>query len=140
MNNQNHIVSSGSTICISGFKSNETQKVATLINNELKPHYEIHCSPDNYGTIFLSVGEDVISESALTAKERNALPRFQFGIPSLRKFPIHDRAHVIQAIRFFNTVDRKHEKELAFNIIKAMKRYGISPTIVGERNRLITYL
>ena len=95
---------------------------------------------DNYGTIFISIGSDVISEKALTTKERDAIPSSEFGIPSLRKFPLHDKAHVIQAIRFFNTVDKKHEKELARNIIKAMEHYGINKSIVGKLNRLSTYL
>lgn len=81
-----------------------------------------------------------INEAALNAEERRALPSKSFGIPSLRKFPLNDRDHVLQAIRFFNTVDKKHEKELARNIIKAMKRYKISKQSVGDRNRLRTYL
>ena len=139
INNKHHIVSDGSTICISGFKDKDVKKASTLINTELKSD-NVHCSPDDYGTIFLSVGSDILTEKAMTIKERNELDNSQFGIPSLRKFPIHDKAHVIQAIRFFNTVDRKHEKELARNIIKAMTYYDIDITIVGERNRLKTYI
>lgn len=137
--NKKHFLSDGSTICICGFKPKDVKKASTLVNKEIKK-YGAKCSPDNYGTIFLSIGNDVITEKALTTDERNKLDYSQFGIPSLRKFPLHDKAHVIQAIRFFNTVDKKHEKELAFNIIKAMKRYNISPSIVGELNRLKTYL
>ena len=138
LNNKKHIVSDGSTICISGFKDKDTIKASTLVNQKLNNKL-IKCSPDNYGTIFLSIGSDVLTETALTSSERNELDSNQFGIPSLRKFPLHDKAHVIQAIRFFNTVDRKHEKELAHNIIKAMKFYDIHFSIVGERNRLGTY-
>lgn len=139
INNKSHIVSDGSSICISGFKNNELNRASKLVNQELK-NEKIHCSPDNYGTIFISVGSDILTEKALTTKERNELSDSQFGIPSLRKFPLHDKAHVIQAIRFFNTVDRKHEKELARNIVKSMKYYGIDFSIIGERNRLKSYL
>ena len=139
INNKRHIVSDGSTICISGFKNKELPKAVRLLTEKLGSP-EIKFSPDNYGTLFLSIGTDVVAESALSTKERNNLDDSQFGIPSLRKFPLHDKAHVIQAIRFFNTVDRKHEKELAHNLLKAMDRYEIDTAIIGERNRLITYV
>jgi 8-oxo-dGTP pyrophosphatase MutT (NUDIX family) len=83
---------------------------------------------------------NIVKENALTTKERKKLDSSKFGIPSLRKFPLHDKDHVIQAIRFFNTVDKKYEKELAENIIKAMKHYGIKFSVIGERNRLQSYL
>lgn len=139
LHDKKFFISDGRTCLISGFKQNEVCKVSSLLNTEFKTD-DIEFTPDNYGTIFLSVGSDVIAEKALTTEERNQLDSNQFGIPSLRKFPIHDRAHVIQAIRFFNEVDKKHEKELAYNIIKAMRYYKIDFSIVGERNRLITYI
>lgn len=86
------------------------------------------------------IKDKIINVKALSTKERNELDYSQFGIPSLRKFPLHDKEHVIQAIRFFNTVDRKHEKELAYNIIKAMRKYNIEFSTVGDRNRLQSYL
>ena len=131
-------ISDGSTICISGFKDKDVKKAAELLNNNY--NNDVHCSPDNYGTLFLSINSDILTEKALTQKERNALDASNFGIPSLRKFPLHDRAHIIQSIRFFNTVDKKHEKELAYNLIKAMKTYNIDFSIVGERNRLQSYI
>ena len=72
--------------------------------------------------------------------DRNSLPNSTFGIPSQRKFPLNDKAHVLAAIRMFNRVDREHEKELAHNIIKAMDKYGIKSDMVGKKNRLQTYL
>jgi hypothetical protein len=47
---------------------------------------------------------------------------------------------VLAAIRMFNHVDSAHEAELARNIKKKMKEYGISPDQVGENNRLKKYL
>ena len=81
-----------------------------------------------------------ITESTLSSKDRNSLPNSTFGIPSQRKFPLNDKAHVLAAIRMFNRVDREHEKELAHNIIKAMDKYGIKSDMVGKKNRLQTYL
>lgn len=139
INNKRHFLSDGSTICISGFLNKDVKRASSLLNEKFKDT-GIQCTPDNYGTIFLSIGSDILTEKALSAEDRNSLDPSDFGIPSLRKFPLHDKAHVIQAIRFFNTVDKKHEKELAYNIIKAMNLYGIDFSIVGERNRLKTYL
>ena len=80
------------------------------------------------------------NESTLPSKERNKLDDDVFGIPSLRKYPLNDKAHVLAAIRMFNRVDRKHEKELAHNIIAAMEKYKISKDIIGPKNRLQSYI
>lgn len=138
LNNTRYLITDGSTICISGLTNSENQKASNLINNKLK-NAGVRCYADNYGTIFLSVGSKIITEKALSTRERNNLDYIEFGIPSLRKFPLNDRKHVIQAIRFFNTVDRDHERELAINIIKAMKKYNIEFYIIGELNRLNSY-
>lgn len=81
-----------------------------------------------------------INESTLSSKERSKLDDDIFGIPSLRKYPLNDKAHVLAAIRMFNRVDRKHEKELAHNIITAMEKYKISTDIIGPKNRLQSYI
>ena len=81
-----------------------------------------------------------MSESTLPSKERRKLDDDMFGIPSLRKYPLNDKAHVLAAIRMFNRVDRKHEKELAHNIIAAMEKYKISTDIIGPKNRLQSYI
>ena len=81
-----------------------------------------------------------INESTLPSKERSKLDDDAFGIPSLRKYPLNDKAHVLAAIRMFNRVDRKHEKELAYNIIAAMEKYKISKDIIGLKNRLQSYI
>lgn len=76
-----------------------------------------------------------LDEAKLKADERT-----EFGIPSLKKYPMPDRGHVMAAIRMFNHVDSAHEKELATNIKKKMKFYNISPEVVGEKNRLSKYI
>lgn len=81
-----------------------------------------------------------INEYTLPSKERSKLDDDVFGIPSLRKYPLNDKAHVLAAIRMFNRVDRKHEKELAHNIIAAMEKYKISTDIIGPKNRLQSYI
>ena len=131
----------GSTICIAGLGNNGVKRAASIVNSLFKTkNITGKAHADNYGTIFVSLGSDIITEKALTTEERKAIPSSEFGIPSLRKFPLHDKCHVIQAIKDFNAVDRKHEKELARNIIKVMKRYGIDKSIVGPLNRLSTYV
>lgn len=81
-----------------------------------------------------------LTEEKLYAKERNQLDDNQFGIPSQRRYPLHDKAHVLSAIRFFNKVDKEHEEELARNIIKKMEEYDIPKDSIGPDNRLRNYL
>lgn len=64
----------------------------------------------------------------------------EYGLPSLKKYPMPDEKHVLSAIRFFNYVSPENEKELARNIKKKMKQYNISPDRVGDKNRLKKYL
>lgn len=66
----------------------------------------------------------------------------KYGVPSQKKFPMPDADHVRSAIKFFNYVDPKHEKELASAIIKRMKEYGLSfsDISVGDANRFSKYV
>lgn len=73
-------------------------------------------------------------------EKRSDLPDSIFGIPSQRKYPMQDKEHVLSAIKFFNYVDEDHEKELAKNIIKNMKKYDIPFDTVGKKNRLRNYI
>lgn len=61
------------------------------------------------------------AEAKLSSKERNKLDDEQFGIPSLRKYPLTDEKHVLQAVRFFNKAPEEHKPELARNIVKRAK-------------------
>ena len=78
-----------------------------------------------------------LNESSL---DRSKVKEEDFGIPELKKYPMPDKKHVLLAIRMFNHVDTKHEKQLAKAIIKKMKEYHIQPDMVGDKNRLKKYL
>lgn len=66
----------------------------------------------------------------------------KFGVPEEHKFPLPDADHVRSAIRFFNYVDPKYEKELAEAILKRMDEYGLSfeDFGVGDENRFKKYI
>lgn len=66
----------------------------------------------------------------------------KFGVPELKKYPMPDAKHVRSAIRFFNYIDPKHEKELADAILERMKEYGMSfdDFGVGDENRFKQYI
>lgn len=66
----------------------------------------------------------------------------KYGVPELKKFPMPDADHVKSAIRFFNYVDPKYEKELAEAILERMKEYGMSfeDFGVGDENRFKNYI
>lgn len=66
-----------------------------------------------------------------------------YGIPELKKFPMPDKKHVKSAIRFFNYVDPKYEKELAEAILEKAEEFGLvfdEDITVGEDNRFKKYL
>lgn len=66
----------------------------------------------------------------------------KYGIPSQKKFPMPDAAHVRSAIRFFNYVEPRYEEQLAKAILKRMREYGLSfkDFTVGEDNRFSKYI
>ena len=66
----------------------------------------------------------------------------KYGIPELKKYPMPDADHVRSAIRFFNDVDPRHEKQLAMAILERMKEYGLTfdDFTVGEENRFSKYI
>lgn len=66
----------------------------------------------------------------------------KYGIPQLKKFPLPDARHVKSAIRFFNYVPPRFEKQLAVAILRRMKEYGMSfeDFTVGNENRFIKYI
>ena len=66
-----------------------------------------------------------------------------YGIPELKKFPMPDKKHVKSAIRFFNYVDPKYEKELAEAILEKAEEFGLdleSDISVGDENKFKKYL
>jgi len=76
---------------------------------------------------------------ALLELKRSETPESEFGVPEQKKFPLIDAKHVQSAIKFFNYVDPKYEKELASNIKRKMKEYNITDIHVGEKNRFSKY-
>ena len=66
----------------------------------------------------------------------------KYGIPELKKFPMPDAKHVKSAIRFFNYVSPKFEKQLAAAILSRMEEYGLTfdDFGVGEDNRFSKYI
>lgn len=66
----------------------------------------------------------------------------KYGVPEQKKFPLPDADHVRSAIRFFNYVEPRYEKELANAILKRMKEYGLTfdDFTVGEENRFSKYV
>lgn len=84
--------------------------------------------------------DELLIESKLESSERNNLPDDMFGIPSERKYPLHDKKHVLLAIKFFNYVEDKYEEELASNIISKIKEFNMKEDVhVGENNRFYEY-
>lgn len=77
---------------------------------------------------------------ALYEMSRADLPDSEFGVPELRKFPLDTEAHVLSAIKFFNYVEEKYEKELARRIIKKIHEYKIEDKVhPGPDNRFSKY-
>ena len=66
----------------------------------------------------------------------------KYGIPQLKKFPMPDAKHVKSAIKFFNYVTPRYEKELAMSIIARAKEYGVdfSEMSIGKDNRFSKYI
>ena len=68
---------------------------------------------------------EAVKESKLSSSQRDKLKDSDFGLPKERKFPIHDRAHVQQAIRFFGDCPANKKPELAKRIKKAASEFGV---------------
>ncbi len=66
----------------------------------------------------------------------------KYGVLEQKKFPLYDADHVRSAIKFFNYVDPKYEKQLAQAILRRAKEYGvdISEMSIGDNNRFKKYL
>ena len=77
-------------------------------------------------------------EAKLSAADRAKLKDSDYGIPSKKKYPMPDESHIRSAIQMFNHVDKEDEAELAKNIKKKIKKYGMSVD-VGKDNRFSKY-
>lgn len=67
---------------------------------------------------------------------------YKYGVPEQKKFPLPDADHVRSAIKFFNYVQPKYEKELARAILRKAKEYNVdlSEISIGKNNRFKKYL
>lgn len=70
-----------------------------------------------------------INEAKLSTGERKTLNDDKFGIPSLRKYPLTDSAHVTKAIQFFKFCPMVNRVELATNINKKIKEYAMTVNV-----------
>lgn len=64
--------------------------------------------------------------SFLTPQERKRLRDEQFALPSQRKYPIDNAFHTAQSMRAFYNAQESEKPELAYNLIKAAKKFGVN--------------
>ena len=77
----------------------------------------------------------------MSTAERNKLKDSDFALPKKRKYPVHDKQHVLDCIKFFNYVAKEDEEELARNLNKAIDKHfgpGEWPNC-GKKNRFKKY-
>ena len=86
----------GESLCISIGKLKGLDKVCSVVNKEIKPQAKI--SPDNYGTVFLSMKESVVTESYLGNYIRNKIYLSKMG-----KTPDLNRRTIISFIKKMET-------------------------------------
>jgi hypothetical protein len=113
--------------------SKETQEDLDNLVNPFKESYEDILTRNE--NIFKEDNEFLFEDA-----KRSELPDSAFGVPELRKYPLDTEKHVRSAIKLFNYVDEKYEKELANSIVKKMKEYGINDVKIGKDNRLSKYV
>lgn len=84
---------------------------------------------------FVGVAKKVLFSEALSYMERERLLPSEFGLPNKRKYPMHDEEHVRLALKMFNNCDADEEEELAKNIVKKAKYFGITYLKASAANR-----
>jgi len=98
---------------------------------------------DKRNTPLLENINDIISKAVLSTARRNKLPEKKFALPEKRKYPIHDKAHVrnalsraAQQIRSGGTGATDARAALP-KIRSAAKRMGIQVSTKKEHNALL---
>ena len=79
-------------------------------------------------SIITNIVGNMIENSKLTYAQRQKLPSTAYAVPGKRKLPIHDAAHVRNAIARFpitQGLTPEERKSAACKIIRAAKKYGI---------------
>lgn len=73
----------------------------------------------------LSEFNHFFQETPITSNQRDKLNDSDFGIPELRKYPLHDKSHVEAAVKMFPHAPLKYRKSLAKRILSKANEYGI---------------
>lgn len=124
-------------------KKNEYNTVFESVTNYFFLKENDDLTIDKLQDVFIEspLYKDIDKSNVIYAIEmsRKDLSDSDFGIPQQRKYPMPDKRHVFSAIKFFNYVDPEYEKELAENIKRKAKEYGITLS-VGKTNKLKKYL
>lgn len=109
---------------------NTCESMMTKHQNDGSIYIPENLTLEQYATI-LGYGEilDRAMEAKMTAAERRSLRDDQFGLPSKRKYPLHDKEHVSDAIAYFRFCPPEDRDELARNIIKAIRKFHMDVTI-----------
>lgn len=127
------------------FQSSKTSMTAPyMVNRRYFESYFIEKATErliyNESVIPAADYGEYINEEAMTTSMRNSLSDDEFGIPKYRRYPLNDEEHILLAIRFFNHIEPKFEKELATNIIKKVKEHNMADKVhVGNKNRFKPY-
>ena len=78
-------------------------------------------------------------EASLTAAEKRALKDSDFGLPEQRGWPLHDESHVRSAITNFHWCAQENQRELAKNILKAIRKFDMKDMQISEANPFSKY-
>ena len=103
-------------------------------------HIPTNMSLESYA-LELGMGEIAAKamEAKLTAAERRALKDSDFGLPETRQWPLNDEDHVRSAITNFHWCPQEKQRELAKNILKAIRRFGMTDIEITEGSPFAKY-
>lgn len=124
----------------------ELKKLAEQIENMARPkaweltreyikHNDINIFRRYQANQFIGIAKRLIFESSLSYMQRERLLPSEFGLPNKRKYPMHDEEHVRLALKMFNNAAEDEEEELANNIVKKAKYFGITDLKASAANR-----
>ena len=71
----------------------------------------------------------ILTEKKLSTKDRNKLDDSMYGLPSERKYPLNDEAHVRKAIQFFKHCKPTMRNELAKNINRRISELNMDVSV-----------
>ena len=126
---------------------------SAIDNGDLKPGDDIEeymnahnldFESDDVRLPVLSMGTDEpVFESILSGEIQITLekeyPEDCYGLPDRKAYPMPDKQHVSNAIRFFNYAKKDEEEELARNINRHIQKYRMTDIHVGKKNRFRKY-